>query len=126
MVYKNARLILVAGLVAASAAWAADPPIASDKQVIVFETKTGVVTFRHQNHADLSFTTCKTCHHTQEGDGPIQGCHECHHDKDEGAAIQAKKAFHLRCAGCHEYTIKERLLDHAGPLKAKCKLCHIK
>lgn len=106
--------------------WASDPPIDPDKQILMFETKIGTVTFRHQNHADLSFTTCTTCHHTYQGEGPIKSCHECHNDSVEDPKLKAKGAFHVRCAGCHEYTLKEGLLDHAGPLKTKCKLCHIK
>jgi hypothetical protein len=33
-------------------------------------------------------------------------------------------AFHARCTGCHQYTVEGG--QHAGPLKKKCKLCHIK
>ncbi len=103
-----------------------DPTIPDGKEIIQFETKTGVITFRHQHHADLSFTTCKTCHHTFEGEGEVKACSECHDPKKkQGDAIQLKKAFHNRCTGCHQYTMEERGIQ-AGPLKKKCKLCHIK
>jgi hypothetical protein len=121
-----AAALLVLSTVVLAPVFAADSPIPDDKKVIQFDTKIGTVTFRHDNHAQLSFATCKSCHHTYEGEGPIKSCHECHKAKDEGDAPKAKSAFHLRCAGCHEYTIKEGLQDHAGPLKSKCKLCHIK
>ena len=112
------------------AAWsvanAGDPPIPEDKAIFQFKTKTGIVTFRHQHHADLSFTTCKTCHHTFEGEGEVKACSECHDKKKkQGDAIKLKKAFHNRCTGCHQYTMEERGIQ-AGPLKKKCKLCHIK
>ena len=104
---------------------AEEPQIAPDKAVIQFDTKIGVVTFMHQKHADLSFTECTTCHHTfkAEPGETAKPCHECH-NKDSADAPAAKKAFHTRCIGCHEYTVSQG--DTAGPLKKKCKLCHVK
>jgi hypothetical protein len=98
--------------------------IPEDKAVIQFQTKLGVVTFAHQKHADLSITQCTTCHHkSQPSDTVIKPCHECHqHDSTEPP--KASKAFHTRCTGCHEYTVAGG--QQAGPLKKKCKLCHIK
>jgi hypothetical protein len=106
-------------------AMAEEPQIAPDKAVIPFDTKLGVVTFNHQKHADLSFTECITCHHTFQGEPgeTVKPCHECH-DKDSADAPAAKKAFHTRCIGCHEYTASQG--DTAGPVKKKCKLCHVK
>ena len=106
---------------------AGDLPIPEDKAVIQFETKIGVVTFAHQKHADLSITQCITCHHEiKPTDTIVQPCHDCHKHKakaKEGPA-KTKVAFHKRCTGCHEYTVAGG--QHAGPLKKKCKLCHIK
>lgn len=101
------------------------PVIPADKGVIRFDTKLGVVTFNHQMHADLSFTRCDTCHHTFKGEAGevIKPCHACHDEKDADAPA-AKAAFHTRCTGCHEYTVSQG--DPAGPLKKKCKLCHVK
>ena len=119
-------LIVILCVLACSAGMvmAEEATITTDKAVIEFETKLGVVTFRHLMHADLSFTECTTCHHTfKPEEGPVKPCHECH-GKDTADAPKAKMAFHTRCIGCHEYTAAQG--DQAGPLKKKCKLCHIK
>ena len=98
--------------------------IPDDKAVIQFETKIGTVTFAHLMHAGLSITQCTTCHHTkQPTDTIVKPCHECHQHKSKEPA-KTKIAFHDRCTGCHEYTVAGG--QHAGPLKKKCKLCHIK
>jgi hypothetical protein len=104
---------------------AEEQQIPPDKAVIQFDTKLGVVTFLHQMHADLSSTECTTCHHTFKGEAgeTVKPCHACH-DKESADASAAKTAFHTRCTGCHEYTVSQG--DSAGPLKKKCKLCHIK
>ena len=101
--------------------------IPEDKAVIQFETKIGVVTFAHQKHADLSITQCITCHHEiLPTDTVVKPCHECHQHKStkSAEAPKTKIAFHNRCTGCHEYTVAGG--QNAGPLKKKCKLCHIK
>jgi hypothetical protein len=98
--------------------------IPEDKTVIQFDTKLGVVTFAHKMHADLSIAECTTCHHkSQPTDTVIKPCHECHDHKSTEPS-KAKTAFHNRCTGCHEYTVAGG--QNAGPLKKKCKLCHIK
>jgi secreted trypsin-like serine protease len=104
-----------------------EPVIPAEQEVIEFQTRLGVVTFRHQMHASLSATECTTCHHTFKAEeGPVKPCHECHdHDKKSADdAPKVKIAFHTRCIGCHEYTAAQG--DPAGPLKMKCKLCHVK
>jgi hypothetical protein len=119
-------LMLLAVFATATGVVIADTPqIPADQAVIQFDTKLGVVTFQHQKHADLSFTECTTCHHTfkPEADEAVKPCHACHTDKSADAP-PAKKAFHTRCTGCHEYTVSQG--DPAGPLKKKCKLCHVK
>lgn len=116
-----------------SNAMAAELTVPPDKAVILFDTKLGKVTFAHEKHAGLKITECKTCHHKLEPtDTAIKPCHECHQHKPKGSKGTAKTdappftktAFHTRCIGCHEYTVSQGM--EAGPLKKKCKLCHIK
>lgn len=116
--------ILVMLSVFAGNVTASEITIPADKAVIEFDTKLGVVTFKHQMHADLSITQCVTCHHKSEpADTVMKPCHQCHeHDATE--VPKASKAFHTRCTGCHEYTVAGG--QNAGPLKKKCKLCHVK
>lgn len=98
--------------------------IPDDKSVIQFETKIGVVTFLHQMHANLDITECTTCHHKlQPEDSAVTPCHECH-KKESKKPAKAKTAFHTRCTGCHQYTVDDG--GSAGPVRKKCKLCHIK
>lgn len=107
-----------------STAQATEIEIPDDKTVIQFETKIGTVTFLHQMHAGLSIAECTTCHHKiQPEDTTVQACHECH-KKDSQEPPKAKTAFHTRCTGCHQYTIDGG--DNAGPVRKKCKLCHVK
>lgn len=103
---------------------AAEATIPPEKAVIQFESKLGTVTFAHQKHADLSITQCTTCHHKAEAaDTEMKSCHECHaHESTDPQ--KASKVFHTRCTGCHQYTVEGG--QHAGPLKTKCKLCHVK
>lgn len=118
------------GLLALPLAATAADVIADDKAVIQFKTKTGLVTFNHYLHATLRVTQCESCHHTHNEGEPIKRCSDCHKKKKktkiEGFSIVApknSKAYHMKCKGCHKYTIKE-LEKPAGP--TKCKLCHIK
>ena len=99
--------------------------IGEDKRVIEFKSKLGNVTFAHQKHAGLSITECTTCHHKYlPGDHTMTPCHECHKPKaKEPEPPKTKDAFHIRCIGCHEYTVAGG--QHAGPIKKKCKLCHV-
>jgi len=118
-IFTFALLLLVSGH-----AMADKLTIPEDKAVIQFDTKLGVVTFAHEMHADLSITECTTCHHkSQPTDTVIKPCHECH-DHKSTEPPKAKTVFHNRCTGCHEYTVAGG--QNAGPLKKKCKLCHIK
>lgn len=105
---------------------AAEFTIPEDKAVIQFQTKLGIVTFAHQKHSGLSIAECTTCHHKiQPEDTVVKPCHECHkHDAKTKDVLKTSKAFHTRCIGCHEYTAAGG--QNAGPLKKKCKLCHIK
>jgi hypothetical protein len=103
--------------------------IPDDKAVVQFQTKTGLVTFNHTLHATLRTSECESCHHTHEPGTPIKPCSDCHKKKKTmipGFSVVApknSKAYHLKCKGCHQYTLKE-LEKPAGP--TKCKLCHIK
>ena len=117
--------ILLAGLtVLPGVLFAYETIIPADKETIQFETKRGTVTFLHKMHGDLSATECTTCHHMlKPEDEVVKPCHDCHGAKD-GEAPKVKTAFHSTCIGCHEYTIAHG--EEAGPLKKKCKLCHVK
>lgn len=105
--------------------WAEDLLIPDDRNTIEFHTKIGVVTFLHQMHSSLTITECTTCHHKmQPEDTRVQGCHECHKKEANEEVPKSKIAFHTRCTGCHQYTIDQG--NQAGPIRKKCKLCHIK
>lgn len=120
---RTTRMIFIAiTLLSAGTTFGQQIPPA-EKSVIEFHTMLGKVTFQHNMHAALSFTKCTSCHHTYEGEGDIKSCHECHDRAGQGAPA-SKYVFHLRCIGCHEYTAKGG--DHAGPVKTKCLLCHIR
>ena len=109
----------------AGKAWAQELSIPEDKHVIEFHTKIGVVTFLHQMHAGMTITECTTCHHKlQPEDTRVQGCHECHKKEAKEETPKSKIAFHTRCTECHQYTIDQG--NEAGPVRKKCKLCHIK
>jgi hypothetical protein len=127
-------LLSIAGMVLAAASLAVELQIPADREVIVFSSsKLGNVTFHHKMHAELedvggvNKVECVTCHHDLEASGKIEDCHDCHDKKKGGKMKNApsyKDAFHLRCRGCHKYTMETQHKD-AGPDK-KCKLCHIK
>ena len=112
-------------LLFASNVMATELTIPEDKTVIQFPSKLGPVTFAHGKHAGLSITQCTTCHHKMlPEDTAVKPCHDCHLHKSEEKSPKTKKAFHTRCTGCHEYTIAGG--QNAGPVKKKCRLCHIK
>jgi len=121
---KSSIIVLLVLLV--SSVMADELIIPQDKAVIQFDSRLGDVTFAHQKHASLSITQCTTCHHKhQPTDVVMQPCHACHKHKAEAAEPpKAKTALHTRCIGCHEYTVASGVL--AGPVKKKCKLCHVK
>ena len=100
--------------------------IPDHKHVIVFDSKLGDVTFAHKKHAGLTITKCPTCHHKyQPGDTVMKPCHDCHkHKAGDDEPPKTKTALHTRCIGCHEYTIASGV--PAGPVKKKCRLCHLK
>lgn len=118
----TSRLVFIMLLSATAGIQAGIPEIPADKAVIEFPSKLGTVSFAHKAHAGLKNVTCRTCHHTYpDQTQSIQDCHDCHGPEAKDAP-KAKEAFHLRCRGCHEYTVEAG--DKAGPLK--CKLCHLK
>lgn len=126
MTFRHFMLMLALACCAGNAA-SEEPVIQTEQEVIEFQTRLGIVIFRHQMHASLSATECITCHHTFKAEeGPVKPCHACHEHTKKSAddAPKAKTVFHTRCIGCHEYTAEQG--DTAGPLKKKCKLCHVK
>ena len=122
--------LFLTGLFLLTPLWAsATAEIPDDKAVLTFETKMGTVTFNHSLHATVRGIECQSCHHTHKEGEAIKGCPECHKKTESevaGFSVLAPKnkdAFHNKCKGCHQYTMKE-LQQPAGP--TKCKLCHIK
>jgi hypothetical protein len=123
-------LLVLTSLILLTPLWAsASPEIPDDKAVITFDTKMGTVTFNHKLHATVRGIECQSCHHTLKEGEPVKPCSDCHKkskSKVEGFSVMAPKtkdAFHDKCKGCHQYTMKE-LKQPAGP--TKCKLCHVK
>ena len=122
-------LSLLLGLLLLPLAAHASDIIPEDKIVVQFKGKRGVVTFNHYLHATLRVTECESCHHTHEPGAPFQPCNDCHKKrktKVPGFSVVApktSKAYHMKCKGCHKYTLEE-LEKPAGP--TKCKLCHVK
>lgn len=101
---------------------AADIP--ADKDVLTFEAKMGKVTFSHKDHAE-KIGDCVSCHHKTEGDAVPKLCSECHPpDAAKDDAPKLKDAVHKNCQGCHQE--KADAGEATGPLKKKCKECHIK
>lgn len=124
---------LLGALLTAGPLGVAAQDIPADKEVITFTGKLGTVTFLHGMHAHLvdvgglPKVECTTCHHKTEPGAMPKKCDECHAQKDGEKMENApniKDAFHLRCRGCHQYTM-ETMGKQAGPDK-KCKLCHVK
>ena len=116
------RLVCIVLLLSAASIQADTPEISADNEIIEFESKLGNISFAHKEHSGLKNVECKTCHHTYPEEGGLQDCHNCHKPKS-GDAPKSKDAFHLRCRGCHKYTVEGG--EKAGPVK-KCKLCHQK
>ena len=120
------RVMIVLIVVYATAVPAMEMVIPDHKSVIVFDSKLGDVPFAHRKHAGLSITSCTTCHHKHlPTDTAVKPCHDCHkHKAGDDDPPKTKTALHTRCIGCHEYTIASGV--PAGPVKKKCRLCHVK
>jgi hypothetical protein len=74
--------------------------------------------FAHKKHAD-ALKDCKKCHHTWKEGAKVKKCVDCH-TKD--SKVDAKKAFHANCRGCH------RTMKKAGKATGPtaCTKCHPK
>jgi hypothetical protein len=74
--------------------------------------------FAHKKHAD-ALKDCKKCHHTWKEGEKVKKCVDCH-TKD--SKVDAKKAFHDNCRGCH------RTMKKAGKATGPtaCTKCHPK
>ena len=83
--------------------------IRAQEDTITLECNFGKVTFSHKLHTSLA--SCQDCHHTGLGTPKCNTCHK------EGAAMDAKTAYHKNCIDCH----KEK---EAGPVG--CMDCHKK
>lgn len=115
----TSRLVFILFLLTATSAQADVVSIPADKEVIEFDTKLGKVIFAHEAHSGLRNVECRTCHHTYPDEDGLEDCHSCH-KQEKGDAPKSKDAFHLRCRGCHKYTVESG--SKAGPVK--CMLCH--
>lgn len=101
--------------------------IPPEKEVIRFESEIGMVNFFHVLHATLRTKTCRTCHHTYKEGESLKTCDSCHPPDKGGAPVisetpKISKAYHIRCKGCHLYTVR-KLNKTAGPVR--CRLCHL-
>ncbi len=76
------------------------------------------VQFGHKKHADV-LKDCKKCHHTLKEGEKVKKCTACH-TKD--SKVDAKKAFHTTCRGCHRAMKKEGKATGPTP----CTKCHPK
>ena len=117
MRFLTTLLLLLAFAVAQAA-----PTIPSDRVVIKFQTKLGIVTFQHNAHTARS-NNCQTCHHTHAGTGQPRACHSCHTHEGTNDIPKVPDVIHLRCQGCHEANLKAG--KPHGPLVKECKLCHV-
>jgi hypothetical protein len=80
--------------------------------------------FNHFTHASAKGykLSCETCHHT----GDLVACTDCHgklakRDEDGNVVPKGKRAFHLKCLGCHE-ALAQNQPDTPAPIG--CKDCH--
>lgn len=117
------------GIIAAVSYAVAQPEVIILNQAENSDKMRAPVEFTHETH--MENYECLDCHHAyedgenvlDEGDleegNPDILCASCH---DAGAALNAQKAFHRQCMGCH---IKERKAGNGtGP--ELCGECHIK
>ncbi len=92
-------------------------------KVVKYETKKGVVTFKHTAHEARIGKKCNTCHHAAKraDASDAEKCSACHKEADSEKAGQKvpslKKSYHKLCKDCHKKNGK-------GP--TKCKQCHVK
>ena len=123
------KLLVLLTLIALASLWAWAADIPAEKDVIKFEAKLGVMTFKHKEHAER-IGDCMSCHHKTEGDATPKACSECHDKKEvKDEAPKLKDAVHKNCWGCHQ-KLRDEGKD-AGPIKKwekkpECKKCHIK
>jgi Class III cytochrome C family len=82
--------------------------------------------FFHDAHNEKAgLDDCSACHHIFDERGrKLEGessedqmCSDCHGEKDQGAKPRLRKAYHLRCKGCH-------LEQQKGPIL--CAQCHVR
>ena len=116
-------LIIFFSLMVTSGVFAEDT-IPRDKEIIDFDDLSiGAVRFHHKMHAMLKGVECRTCHHTTKQPGDQEDCHNCHDPVAQAGLPKSSVAFHIRCRGCHQYTVEQG--KKAGPEK-KCMLCHVR
>lgn len=98
-----------------------------DKSVFVQPVRSPAL-FEHDVHNDQAeLDDCAVCHHLYEDGVRLEGessedqqCVECHAevvDAHSVSSINLRRAYHLRCKGCH-------LSSNSGPIM--CAECHKK
>ena len=83
------------------------------------------VVFHHDEHNELAeIEECNECHHVYENGHKVedessedQSCSECHDEKGSDNQPGLRKAFHMKCKGCH-------LENKKGPIM--CGQCHVR
>ena len=126
---KLAYGIAIALLVVSVIAYAARPPLRTEREPIrlLFEVAAGDVIFDHKTHtADTGYgISCGDCHHTLAEDeyADAQSCSECH-DPDEGDEELPKRAdaFHQHNNSCFRWPLPVAtwLLPVFGTVHSRC------
>ncbi|MDA8138166.1 MAG: cytochrome c3 family protein [Desulfobacteraceae bacterium] len=123
---KRAIMLLI---ILMAVGWAAAPCLAQEKMHVVDnaifpDTRCSPALFDHDGHNEKAgIDDCGVCHHVYQNGRKSEvetsedsACVECHALK-AGAdnPIGLRRAFHLRCIGCHQ-------IGEVGPLM--CAECH--
>jgi len=123
-------LILIAFVLAAPSAFAADLP--ADMMLSApdgWEARHPAVPFSHTLHDRLDPGQCATCHHEWDGSGQPASCSSsgCHDQQGRREARSFYRAFHDRsdqrsCVGCHSTARRAGSTD----IPVSCGDCHVR
>jgi len=114
--------VLFLGMYPASLAHGQEEMVRVDNDVFESPSRPEAL-FAHDAHNEkVGIADCASCHHVFENgilqtDDSSEGtpCSECHLLAGQGSTPGLRRAFHLRCAGCHRG-------QKSGPLM--CGECH--
>ncbi len=116
--------LLVLLLGAAAPGMSQEDMVVVDNSVFTHPVRSASL-FEHDVHNDQAeLDDCAVCHHLYE-DGQLledessedQQCVACHSEKSGDGGVSLRRAYHMRCKGCH-------LVEKAGPVM--CAECHVK